>query len=131
MKLENAKALVTGGSEGIGRGIASALVGKGADVVITGRNELALAAAAKEIGAGWIAGDVGVEADAVRTVEEFVARHGRIDILVNNAGFGTFALLVEMTPRRPRGGLPHQRLRRLPDGARGGQALHPPGSAAT
>ncbi len=97
MKLENAKALVTGGSEGIGRGIASALVGKGADVVITGRNELALAAAAKEIGAGWIAGDVGVEADVVRTVEEFVARHGRIDILVNNAGFGTFALLVEMS----------------------------------
>jgi 3-oxoacyl-[acyl-carrier protein] reductase len=97
MKLENAKALVTGGSEGIGRGIASALVGKGADVVITGRNELALAAAAKEIGAGWIAGDVGVEADAVRTVEEFVARHGRIDILVNNAGFGTFAPLVEMS----------------------------------
>jgi 3-oxoacyl-[acyl-carrier protein] reductase len=96
MKLENAKALVTGGSEGIGRGIASALVGKGCHVVITGRNELVLATAAREIGAGYIAGDVGDEADAVNTVEEFVRRHGRLDILVNNAGFGIFAPLVEM-----------------------------------
>ena len=97
MELKGAKALVTGGSEGIGRGIAEALVGKGAEVVITGRHADALEAAAREIGAGWIAGDVGVEADAVRTVAEFVERHGRIDVLVNNAGFGRFAELVDMT----------------------------------
>ena len=97
MKLEGAKALVTGGSEGIGRGIAEALVRKGCDVTITGRHAGALESAAREIGAEWIAGDVGVEADAVRTVAEFVERHGRIDILVNNAGFGRFAPLVEMT----------------------------------
>ncbi|HEX2253039.1 MAG TPA: SDR family oxidoreductase [Thermoanaerobaculia bacterium] len=97
MKLENAKALVTGGSEGIGRGIAEALVAKGADVVITGRDEDKLRRAAEEIGAGHIAGDVGVEADAVRTVAEFVERHGRIDLLVNNAGVGRFAPLVETT----------------------------------
>jgi 3-oxoacyl-[acyl-carrier protein] reductase len=97
MDLKNAKALVTGGSEGIGRGIAEALVRKGSDVVITGRHAEALAQAAREIGAGHIAGDVGVEADAVRTVAEFVERHGRIDVLVNNAGFGRFAPLVEMT----------------------------------
>jgi len=97
MKLENAKVLVTGGSEGIGRGIAEALVKKGADVVITGRHEETLRAAAGEIGAGWIAGDVGVEADAVRTLAELVDRHGRIDVLVNNAGFGRFAPLVEMS----------------------------------
>jgi 3-oxoacyl-[acyl-carrier protein] reductase len=96
MKLDNAKALVTGGSEGIGRAIASALVGKGADVVITGRNEETLATAAKEIGAHHIAGDVGDEADAVRTMSDFVEHHGHIDILVNNAGFGIFAPLVEM-----------------------------------
>ena len=95
MKLDNAKALVTGGSEGIGRGIAAALIAKGADVVITGRDEETLRRTADEIGAGFIAGDVGVEADAVRTVDEFVDRHGRIDILVNNAGFGIFAPLVE------------------------------------
>ncbi len=97
MELENAKALVTGGSEGIGRGIAEALVAKGCDVVITGRHAATLEKAAAEIGCGHIAGDVGVEADAVRTVEEFVRRHGRLDILVNNAGFGRFAPLVEMS----------------------------------
>ena len=97
MELEHAKALVTGGSEGIGRGIAEALLHKGADVVITGRHADALEATAREIGAGWIAGDVGLEADAVRTVADFVERHGRIDILVNNAGFGRFAPLVDMT----------------------------------
>ena len=97
MDLKGAKALVTGGSEGIGRGIAEALVHKGADVLITGRHADALEAAARELGAGWIAGDVGVEADAVRTVAEFVERHGRIDVLVNNAGFGRFAQLVDMT----------------------------------
>jgi 3-oxoacyl-[acyl-carrier protein] reductase len=95
MELRGAKALVTGGSEGIGRGIAEALVAKGADVVITGRREEPLRRTAEEIGAGWIQGDVGVEADAVRTVADFVERHGRIDVLVNNAGFGVFAPLVE------------------------------------
>lgn len=95
MRIESAKALVTGGSEGIGRGIAEGLVARGAEVVITGRREETLRRAAEEIGAGWIQGDVGVEADAVRTVAEFVDRHGRIDLLVNNAGFGTFAPLVE------------------------------------
>jgi 3-oxoacyl-[acyl-carrier protein] reductase len=95
MKLDNAKALVTGGSEGIGRGIAAALIAKGADVTITGRHEETLRRTAEEIGADWIAGDVGVEADAARTVAAFVDRHGRIDLLVNNAGFGIFAPLVE------------------------------------
>ena len=96
MKLAGAKALVTGGSEGIGRGIAEALVGKGCDVVITGRHRETLEETAAAIGAGSIQGDVGVEADAVRTVADFVERHGRIDILVNNAGFGIFGPLVEM-----------------------------------
>ncbi|HEX2164870.1 MAG TPA: SDR family oxidoreductase [Thermoanaerobaculia bacterium] len=95
MEIAGAKALVTGGSEGIGRGIAAALVARGAEVTITGRREEPLRRAAEEIGAGWIAADVGVEADAVRTVAEFVDRHGRIDVLVNNAGFGTFAPLVD------------------------------------
>jgi len=95
MKLDNAKALVTGASEGIGRGIAAALAAKGADVTITGRHEETLRRTAEEIGADWIAGDVGVEADAVRTVADFVDRHGRIDLLVNNAGFGIFAPLTE------------------------------------
>ncbi len=97
MKIEGAKALVTGGGVGIGKAIAASLAQKGANVVITGRREDKLREAADELGVGFAAGDVGVEADVVRTVEDFVAEHGRIDILVNNAGFGRFAPLVEMS----------------------------------
>jgi 3-oxoacyl-[acyl-carrier protein] reductase len=96
MDLQGAKALVTGGSEGIGKAIAAAFGNEGADVVITGRRADVLEDAAADIGAGWIAGDVGDEGDAIRTVREFVDEHGRLDILVNNAGFGVFSPLVEM-----------------------------------
>ncbi len=96
MELKGAKALVTGGSEGIGKAIAAAFSQEGADVVITGRRADVLKAAAEEIGVGWSIGDVGKEEDAVRTVREFVEQHGRLDVLVNNAGFGYFAPLVEM-----------------------------------
>ena len=96
MDLQGAKALVTGGSEGIGKAIAVGLKREGADVVITGRRADVLEATANEIGVGWSVGDVGSEDDAIRTVRDFVERHGRLDILINNAGFGRFAPLVEM-----------------------------------
>ena len=96
MKLEGAIALVTGGSEGIGRAIAEALKAEGSVVTITGRREDVLRNAAAELGVDHVAGDVGVEADAVRTVASVVEKHGRIDILVNNAGFGIFKPLVEL-----------------------------------
>ena len=97
MQIENAVALVTGGSEGIGYAIAEVLKREGAQVTITGRRADVLEAAARELGVDWIQGDVGVEADAIRTVNEVVEQHGRLDILVNNAGFGRFAPLVEMS----------------------------------
>ena len=97
MEFNNSVALVTGGSEGIGRAIAEALIAEGARVTITGRRKDFLAVIADEIGADWIAGDVGVEEDAVRTVQDMIARNGHLDILVNNAGFGLFKPLVDMT----------------------------------
>ena len=100
MDLNQAKALITGGSDGIGKGLAAALKHAGADVVITGRRRESLEATATELGVGFIQGDVGKEEDAVRTVESFARDHGRIDILVNNAGFGYFAPLVDMDLER-------------------------------
>jgi len=97
MELKNAVALITGGSEGIGRAIAEALIAEGAIVTITGRRKDFLQLTAEETGADWIAGDVSVEADAVHTVSEVIRKHGRLDILVNNAGFGLFKPLVDMT----------------------------------
>ncbi len=64
-------------------------------MTITGRREEALREAAEEIGADWIVGDVGLEADAVRTVAEVIEKHRQLDILVNNAGYGLFKPLVE------------------------------------
>lgn len=96
MKFEGAKALITGGSEGIGRSIAESMISRGATVAITGRRADVLEKAAAEIGAQAICGDVSVEADAIRTMETFVKTNGRIDVLVNNAGIGYFAPITDM-----------------------------------
>ena len=97
MKLQNAVALVTGGSEGIGRAIAEALKNEGCRVTITGRDGGRLRETAESLGVDFIPGDVGNEADAVRTVAGVIAKFGRLDILVNNAGYGVFKPLVEMS----------------------------------
>ncbi len=97
MELGDSIALVTGGSEGIGRAIAAAFAGQGSKVTITGRREDALRATGEELGLDWIVGDVENEDDAVRTVGSVVEKHGRLDILVNNAGYGVFKPLVETT----------------------------------
>ena len=97
MELRDAVALVTGGSEGIGRAIAEALMHQGCKVTITGRREEVLKNTAEELGLDWIAGDVGNETDAVSTVSSVIEQHGRLDILVNNAGYGMFKPLVDTT----------------------------------
>lgn len=79
-------ALVTGGGTGLGKAAARELVACGAHVVIAGRREEVLAAAADELGCDWIAGDVRSDSDAARMVDFPLERHGRLDALVNNAG---------------------------------------------
>ena len=95
MNLKNAVALVTGGSSGIGRGIAESLIDSGAKVAITGRDKKKLDAAAQALGAHPIHADVSKEADAVRTTREVLEKFGDLDILVNNAGLGSFKKLVD------------------------------------
>jgi NAD(P)-dependent dehydrogenase (short-subunit alcohol dehydrogenase family) len=92
-------ALITGGSRGIGLGIASALAAGGAFVSVTGRDSRALDAARQTLGAAALAvrADVQIEAEAARAVEETVSRLGGLDILVNNAGIGVFAPVAEMS----------------------------------
>lgn len=82
-------AIVTGGSSGIGKATALALVARGARVVITGRD----AARLNEVATG--SGDIeAVQADAAAgshatsVVEAALRRWGRLDLLVNNAGAG-------------------------------------------
>jgi len=97
MELKEAIALVTGGSEGIGRAIAEVLIFEGCHVTVTGRREGPLRATAEEIGADWVVGDVGSEADAARSIAQVITKWGHLDILVNNAGYGLFKPLVETT----------------------------------
>ena len=82
------RALVTGGSSGIGLAVGRALVGRGYEVVLNARREGPLADAAASIGARHATGDCAVEADARAIVE--VA--GPVDLLVHAAGMmgGTF-----------------------------------------
>ncbi|MDB4975362.1 MAG: Short-chain dehydrogenase [Myxococcaceae bacterium] len=84
-------AVVTGGSEGIGKATALKLAQEGAQVVIAARREDVLRAAAEEIRAAGgevlaVVADVTSTADVERLIAQAVERFGRLDILVNNAG---------------------------------------------
>jgi dehydrogenase/reductase SDR family protein 4 len=88
MLLNDRIAVVTGASRGIGKAIAQTFVREGATVVICGRRQETLDAAAREIGEGSIpiACHVGRLDDLQRLADQVHARYGRVDILVNNAG---------------------------------------------
>jgi NAD(P)-dependent dehydrogenase (short-subunit alcohol dehydrogenase family) len=95
-------ALVTGGSRGIGLAIARAIAHRGAKVVITGREDAALAAASRHRPANDgvirpVRADVRSHADAARAVDEAARAFGGLDVLVNNAGVGLFAPVADMS----------------------------------
>jgi 3-oxoacyl-[acyl-carrier protein] reductase len=100
--LEGKVALVTGGSRGIGAGVAKRLAADGASVALTYANskdqadQVVADIAAAGGTAAAIRADSAVEADVVASVTETVRRYGQLDILVNNAGGGAFATLDEM-----------------------------------
>ena len=94
-------AIVTGASRGIGRCIALALAAQGAKVVASARNAEALDNLVEEImGQGGeataVVGDVAVDTDASRLIDQAVAKYGQVDILVNNAGITRDGLLLRM-----------------------------------
>ncbi len=92
-RLDGKVALVTGGSRGIGKGIAKAFADAGAQVMITSRKADACEAAAKEIGEGahFEPGHVGRGADMERVIGATLDRLGGLDILVNNAATNPYA----------------------------------------
>src|SRR5512146_142779 len=86
--------ILTGASAGIGAAIARRLAGGGARLVLSARRADRLEALARALDpAGTrvvaVAGDITLEADRRRLVDEALTRFGRIDALVNNAGYGT------------------------------------------
>src|SRR5690348_16092143 len=93
--------IVTGGSRGIGRGIARVFARAGARVLVTGRDEAALADAVTDLGSAGpvsgFAGDVADRAQCDAMAATAVDRHGGIDVLCANAGIFPTAPLVDLT----------------------------------
>ncbi|HUN42580.1 MAG TPA: glucose 1-dehydrogenase [Acetobacteraceae bacterium] len=98
-KLKDKVALVTGGSAGIGLGIAKRFAEEGARVFITGRRPTELTKAVTHIGGkvGAIQGDVSDPADLDRIFMHIRTEAGRIDVLVANAGSYELVALGEIT----------------------------------
>jgi len=104
MNLHDKNAIVTGGTKGIGRAIAAALLGEGISVCIFARNQDEIDAAVRELNQGKSGKAIGfvcdvrdydqVEALISRTVREL----GGVDILINNAGIGMFETVAETSP---------------------------------
>lgn len=100
--LSGRTALVTGSSQGLGLAIAHGLASAGAALVLNGRDETKLAAAAAQLRAAGgrvttAAFDVTDGAACLRAVERLTAESIAIDILVNNAGIQRRAPLLELT----------------------------------
>lgn len=89
MTIRGTKALVTGGSRGIGYEIAAQLVKNGVKVVITGRKEETLKAAADKIGAEYLVWDIADISVMQKNFDRVVEMLGGLDIAVSNAGVVT------------------------------------------
>ncbi|GAB2633972.1 SDR family oxidoreductase [Belliella aquatica] len=101
--LTNKTALITGGSKGIGYGIAAALLAEGMKVAITSRSQEAAdkaVAELKKIGKGEV---IGIAADVRKfdsqkeAVDQVMTKWGQLDLVVANAGIGHFASIEDMT----------------------------------
>lgn len=102
-RLDGRRALVTGGSSGIGEAMAQALGAAGARVMLVARREAELAAAAQRlvdtaVDASWLAADLADTAALRAVAEQAERRLGGIDIVVNAAGVNLRQPFAEVTP---------------------------------
>lgn len=101
--LKGKKALITGGSRGLGKAVALAFAKEGIDVAITGRNEKLLKEVKEElemfgISASYAVFDVSDFDEVQKGLQQILNEFGKIDILVNNAGIAKFGTFIEMSP---------------------------------
>jgi 3-oxoacyl-[acyl-carrier protein] reductase len=101
--IEGRSVVVTGGTKGIGKGIARVFARAGAQVLVTGRDADTAAATAKELtalGGGpvtYAVADVSRAEDNAQVAETAIERHGGIDVVCANAGIFPAAKLAAMT----------------------------------
>ena len=104
MELKGKVAIVTGGTKGIGRGIAEVLVREGVNVCISARSRseiddtLEVLCALKGGEATGVVADVCNYSQVKPLFELALSQFGGLDILINNAGIGLFQTVEEMTP---------------------------------
>ncbi|MFC4637286.1 SDR family NAD(P)-dependent oxidoreductase [Deinococcus hohokamensis] len=101
-ELRGRSVLITGGSRGLGLAMARELAAQGAALTLMARHQDALDHAAAELRARGarvqtVAGDVTVQADVDRAVQEAVRAHGGLDVLISNAGIIQAGPLANMT----------------------------------
>ncbi len=103
MELSGKTAIITGGSKGIGLGIAQAMLDQGMQVVITGRNRQSIDEAVELLSksggkrVSGVVSDVRHLASEENVVIETIQKYGQVDVLIANAGVGHFAPIEEMT----------------------------------
>jgi len=97
MEIKNVKAIITGGTSGIGYGAAKVLKEFGAEVVICGTNEFKVDKTSKELGVYGIKANVMIEEEVLALFDYAKEMMGTVNVLINNAGIGKFASLVETT----------------------------------
>jgi 2-deoxy-D-gluconate 3-dehydrogenase len=100
--LTGRRAVVTGGSKGIGAEVAAVLAQAGADVAIVGRDREGLAQTAAAVRAAGrtcheIVADMRSSDETVRAAEEALAAFGTVDVLVNNAGIARIEPMLELS----------------------------------
>jgi len=101
--LKNKTALITGGTKGIGYGIAAAMLEKGMNVAITSRKKKAAEKAAKKLNKIGEGKAIGIKADVVsfeaqqKAVKKTIKEFGGIDAMIANAGVGHFAPISELS----------------------------------
>ncbi len=104
MELKDKVAIVTGGTKGIGRAIAEALVRESVSVSISARSQTEIDETVRELTAlnlGRVTGfvcDVRDHSEIKSLFAHAVAKFGGLDVLVNNAGIGIFATVEEISP---------------------------------
>lgn len=105
METSEKVAYITGGSKGIGKGIAARLLKNGYRVAISGRNEEQAQTAAASLEGGEsrllaLRSDVRRYEDEQQAVQAILEKWGRLDVLVANAGVGHFADIAELSPEQ-------------------------------